>query len=606
MNYFWSLLRLISLTSLLLSCAAPSKKGEYPEFPIEEFGREEIYFNPSSILGSGLSASRRGANQHSCIHRARFEYQGGEYQTLLQRISTPSDLTPRADYESIKPFAEYAKHELRKAQRQDIEPISLLITLKMGERTAQLQEESIRFSRKAIQLIQENRQQEFFHLCGTDYVDSIRFTSTAQIWLQFYPKSETEQQQLMEITTTSSQQLWPLQQLSSLVTPENSALVIQYAGDQPLLLYHLFQPEQPYLSSLLQQLSQAVNRSGGGPIDRYSSRRWSQLLVAKNRGFTRTEREKSILYSPEQTFNTLKILQDRVDEGEDRRRLAQVIKHQECVDNTQDLTSLFYGCRQTALTENRANPLLTTACINLQKNIDKIFQRCPRVERSFRELIPNAQDTAPTQISLGQPLNDRGEIIANECHFSASRNRLNSLQDIQQHFLHYPVQVNDYDPIHYFGGYRQVGFSAKMGSDIRFSPLLIEMVRDNPAEFSLRCGSHYVDQIKHQRGFLYRWSAEKEPQFELKPFGIGPQERENLAINIRTLQQMQEGRESILSTFRNPHAAEPLRLHITPWRDYFLRAENSPDSLQAIISEVDSLIQSKTIENLSSSHNLPD
>ncbi len=173
-----------------------------------------------------------------------------------------------------------------------------------------------------------------------------------------------------------------------------------------------------------------------------------------------------------------------------------------------------------------------------------------------------------------------------------------------------------------YRGFLEIGgYSRKLATGFKLTKEAEKLAKENINRFYARCGTHYVSQVKHRRGFVYYFSFNKSgDDIEIKPYGIpekqgagalsktGPMKEkltqvpagtqqgsgcisglipsfsggENL-LEPKTLKNFFKNKERIIELFRSDEKAVPVRLYLEPWIEYFkVHRTLSPEQLDVL------------------------
>ena len=178
----------------------------------------------------------------------------------------------------------------------------------------------------------------------------------------------------------------------------------------------------------------------------------------------------------------------------------------------------------------------------------------------------------------------------------------------------------------YRGVYEITGYSRRLKHNFKLTDAAARLLRKKgPAEFFKECGTHYVSQYSHRRGFIYYFSvyqgaletqksrgeiaASELPdviriiddrverrkkiktldemskkaltscgkdnsralgEIRLIAYGVSEKVQEHDCLNKITLREFFENRKDLLKVFKDDSRAIPGRLSLTPWSEYLL------------------------------------
>jgi len=162
------------------------------------------------------------------------------------------------------------------------------------------------------------------------------------------------------------------------------------------------------------------------------------------------------------------------------------------------------------------------------------------------------------------------------------------------------------------GSYEIKGLSNTLTPDFKLIPEVEKLPGEDLAAFFRRCGTHYISQIEHRRGFAYYFEpkASEEKPVEITTYGLAPPDLLDMtSIPSKPVKKVDEKNEkkdkeekkeecevcfdapengepvtfelpnpkvffhqknTIINLFKNDSAAIPSRLSLIPWTEYLL------------------------------------
>jgi len=581
-------------------------------------------FNPSDFLGSGLRNSLLGDVSVSCLSLVKKHLKGGNLQISMHRYrdleSLPS--APSVQYEKTKKFVNQSLEQLKGGANKS-SPVSFLIIIALTDRVAQIDESNVRFTRDARRYISSNEEENFFKLCGTSYVNSVKFHSIARLWLSYYPENDEQRNRLLNIPAGDEllgmASIWRFKMFNNLYQNPTAAYILQYDGDD------YFNPAEFTLQNvgsqridfLINQIANAVNHSSKGIVDDYHTRPWQGLLVANNTPFYRSENGTNMVYSSEIVFKQLQLLKQKVEytrlvlkrvENQLINKTDHMKQANDCL--AQASLSVRYGLLQFEACEQQVNQKNNgyfqsieacrqsiSATRSFKRSSCEILAQKLRIQNDILPLVLD-QDIVvsgsenKSRIKPGDTFDSTGKSYSSKCisQSSINYNDVNSSEKIQMQYWYYPIEkqpiksenseklfkllAKSPEKLHqYFGQLTMTGYTGKVLPNFSLTKIAEKYYDENKAKFTALCGTHYVDQIKFKKGFSFNWMTDlkKNEKLVVNSFGLPERVKNAPWLYPQDMKGLVQEKEQLIGFLQQIKGGEPISYHLMPWKKYFDR-----------------------------------
>lgn len=230
----------------------------------------------------------------------------------------------------------------------------------------------------------------------------------------------------------------------------------------------------------------------------------------------------------------------------------------------------------------------------------------------------------PGHVILGQQMDMAGKVYSGTCIDTKS------LKPVETHFSrdyriigsYYPSEVVTWpfwkriflfwkkvepERLRYRGFLEIEGYSPKLATGFKLTKEAEKLAKTNINRFFKKCGTHYVSQVKHRRGFVYYFSFNKsDDDIEVEPYGLpekqetgaveqtGPMRKkltqppmgikqgggcisgllpsfsgEDDLLKPKTVKMFFKNKKRLIDLYRSDEKAIPVRLFLEPWSEYF-------------------------------------
>lgn len=251
----------------------------------------------------------------------------------------------------------------------------------------------------------------------------------------------------------------------------------------------------------------------------------------------------------------------------------------------------------------------------------------------------------PKTIEFGQTVDHSGRILSNKCirpktmKFADADKKNNSIitneyypykKKKQSAWKRFLLFWKKQEPERkYRGSFEITGYSKRLLPYFKMSDSARKSAQNNLTDFYSRCGTHYISQVKHRRGFVYYFSPDKSREKDIKVFPYGmsrkkevkgipgeytedmmdvmPKDKLGCCIPMplsfsklfspeitppllepKTVKEFFENKGEIITLFDDDANAVPMSMYLEPWSEYLIA--NSilrPDQLDKHKSEDD-------------------
>ncbi len=252
-------------------------------------------------------------------------------------------------------------------------------------------------------------------------------------------------------------------------------------------------------------------------------------------------------------------------------------------------------------------------------------------------------ENLPDRVKLGQQMDMTGKVYPGKCINEKTIKPVesHSSRDYRITSRYYPRErvtrplwkrillfwkKPEPERLRYRGFLEIEGYSRKLAPGFTLTKNAEKLAKKNLNEFYARCGTHYVSQVKHRRGFVYKFSFNrKDDDIEIETYGLPDKKKRDDALKMEamteklpeppggmnrgcgclyglfpsfsgkeipgsenllepeTLGKFFKNKRRIIELFRSDGKAVPVRLALEPWSEYF-QSHNllPPDRIDAL------------------------
>jgi hypothetical protein len=286
------------------------------------------------------------------------------------------------------------------------------------------------------------------------------------------------------------------------------------------------------------------------------------------------------------------------------------------------------ACKNIPVSAGKDMPLLWKE-INRPVQLTQFLVADPetldREYTGYRDSDEEQVEDLPEQVMPGQQMDMNGKVYPGKCIDvkSVKPVKTEHSRDFRITGNYYPHEVVRWplwkkiflfwkkpepDRVRFRGFMEIEGYSRKLSAGFKLTKEAEKLARENLNRFYARCGTHYVSQVKHRRGFVYYFSFNKnDDDIEIKPYGLPEKTKtgampemgsmkEKLTqmpagskqgggcfsglipsfsgggedlLEPKTVKIFFKNKERLIELFRSDEKAVPVRLFLEPWSEYF-------------------------------------
>ncbi|MBU3917918.1 hypothetical protein KKA14_20515, partial [bacterium] len=299
--------------------------------PVQRTSEMPLVFNQYQSLGTGLKYSGLGYHAMPCLESFKTTLVGGTLDIEFRKVND----NYQGENLEIDNFIESGLKRVKKYNLGNHEPVSFILIMKVNNRLATIQEETIKFRADVEKLISSGNQEMFFRTCGTEYIHTIQFDSEIFFFFSYYPKSAESaallENELKKRITKDKNNIFQVSIFKDLKLNADTFFSLKVDTDI------LFEPIEfafrkmhgNELDLFLNKLIHSVLNSDNGKIKNYISSPWTRLDALRNRTSHRSDVRISE-YSDEQIFKSLQLLEDSIKQYRLRfREVNRMVKEAE-------------------------------------------------------------------------------------------------------------------------------------------------------------------------------------------------------------------------------------------------------------------------------------
>ncbi len=242
-------------------------------------------FDQSNLIGTGLKYSNGGYYGKSCLSDIKTISQGGILEIEFYKIGNDFFSNDRL----LNTFVHVNQARVSNFNLQKGKPVSFVVSIKIKDRHAILDEETLKFKNNIVKIIESDDIYQFYDACGTDLIYSIRYESAINLFISYYITNDREINKIEEIIKKRISNIpgntFQINIFNDLIFTDDTYYSLQIGTDS------LFNPiEFPFarihgksINDLLNRSIHSILNSHKGTVMGYEKMAWKNLGPLKSK-----------------------------------------------------------------------------------------------------------------------------------------------------------------------------------------------------------------------------------------------------------------------------------------------------------------------------------
>jgi len=482
-----------------------------------------LVVNQYQSLGTGLKLSDIGYHAMPCLKSFETELTGGVLDMEFRKIDS--------DYEGHNlEIDRFIKSSLKRSTEFNLEsgdPASFVLIIRMKNRMASVREETIEYRKDVEALIDSDNLELFFRTCGTEYIQTAKFDSEIYFFFSYYPDSELSatllEKEIKRKITENGNNVFQVGIFKDLELDAETYFSLKVDTDI------LFEPiEFAFkVNRLLKTLGKKEQTAdlldcatALGKVNQHMS--WSNYEGCRQAAiFSKTVDLESIAECSPIT-----------------KGISYLNLSKKCLGQ--------YGKEESGpvyLNDNIYLPL---------ELVDRLVEdplSIHRKETGYRFNDEEQTESIPENVILGQGVDSTGLFYKENCIVEGSKQIGD--KDIKRNIAitndYYPYEKREWPLLKkaflfwqdspqwtlYRGSFEVEGFSPVLLPNFKITDEAKKLAATSIVSFYKKFGTHYVERIRHRRGFIYYFSPDSIRTHDIKiiPFGMPIPKRDTSLID---------------------------------------------------------------------------